>query len=206
MAEQAGKRTYTVPVLLIIIVVIAILFVLVYSKLLLAQQNEKTATGTRLAEQYNYALLFADRLGTGADLLLNGNTEADKLKGKHDLGAALTAAGETTGLLTEAAFKDGGKSRKETAEPILLAMNAIIGLDGKLNGIGEHDGPLTEDEKAVLTIVQAGASKLDTVLSGFRVPSGEAGFRQMSDGGDWVAAALEAKSIIEQIAAELKEI
>lgn len=203
--SESGKRTYTVPVLLIIIVIMSTIIVIAYSKLLISQQQHTTDQGQRLAERYAYATIFADRLRDGTDGLLNAKSEVERLQAMKQLGEAVIASGETSGLFLEAAHLDSGLDREEAAKPIFLALNSFMGPDGIITKLAEHEGPLSTGDSASLTIIRDGASQMQEELKRFRPPSGEAGFRQMMTLKEWVAPALDATQVLEKIAADLKK-
>lgn len=199
-----GKRTYTVPVFLIIITVLLTLIVIFYSKLLLTQQSQTTEQGSRLAERYNYALIFVDRLHDGAEGLLQAQTESDCRKAMKMLGEATIASGEAAGILIEAAHLTSGHNREETGKPIVLAINKVIGTGSAIATIADHEGPLTDQEIADLIVIRDGAAQLRETLNRFRPPSGEAGFRQMVTVRDWIVPALDSSKLLEQITAKLQ--
>ncbi|WP_123039806.1 hypothetical protein [Cohnella candidum] len=202
---MASKRSYTVPVLLLIITGLAILLMLIYSKLLFTQQKEYTDAGKRLAERYNYALIFADRLGTGADLLLKDGSVADRLKAKKLLGEASMAGGETVGILAEASSRSTGQSFEEAFKPVSEAMTRIMSEQaGNVYGVSEHEGALTAEEKELLTAVRDGASKMKEQLLVFRPPTVDSGYRTMNAGGEWIAQAVAAGQTLIDTAAKVK--
>jgi hypothetical protein len=202
-----GKRSYTVPVLLVIITVMTILLVLVYSKLLLAEQNRTSEEGGRLAEQYRAAAQFAQRLSDGAGLLAAEDSLVKRLAAKEMLGEAASASGDVVSILTEAAQRSSGHSREQAMLPIAQAMKKIMGEEKGPLGVrqaAEHEGPLTAAEKDMLTAVSEGAAQMLQALEGFRVPTGVAGYRNMSAGEGWIEPALAAGKALEETAAKLK--
>jgi hypothetical protein len=202
--SENNKRSYTVPILLILIVVLLTLIIIFYSKLILTQQTQTTDQGKRFAEQYVYAQLFADRLHNGVDGLLNAKSEIDRIRAVKMLGEANIASGETSGLLAEASHLDSGKSKEETAKPVVAAMNTVMGVGSVIATVGEHEGPLTKEEIAALSAIRDGSENMKNALIRFRPPTGEAGFRQMVTVGDWVNPALVATKALEELAANLK--
>jgi hypothetical protein len=202
--SENNKRSYTVPILLIFIVVLLTLIIIFYSKLILTQQTQTTDQGKRFAEQYVYAQLFADRLHNGVDGLLNAKSEIDRIRAVKMLGEANIASGETSGLLAEASHLDSGKSKEETAKPVVAAMNTVMGVGSVIATVGEHEGPLTKEEIAALSAIRDGSENMKNALIRFRPPTGEAGFRQMVTVGDWVNPALVATKALEELAANLK--
>jgi len=197
------KRTYTVPILLVIIVLLATFIMISYSKLLFTQQEQVTERGKGLSEQYGYAMLFADRLNASVDGLLNAKSEIDRLRAMKLLGEAELASGEATGLLTEAENRHSGQKKEEAAKPILEAFHALIGEDSAVLKAIEHEGPLTTEEIAELTLIRDGMAQLQNILKGFRLPSAEAGFRQMITLGEWIDVSIEANKSLQQLAAKL---
>jgi hypothetical protein len=202
--SENGKRSYTVPILLIITVVLSTLVVLFYSRLILTQQTQMTDQGQRLAERYSYSVIFVERLHEGVDGMLNAKSEVHRLQAMKKLGEANFASGETAGLLLEAAHLTSGEPREEAGKPIFEAINKVMGAGSTMATIGEHEGPLTADEISTLTAIRDGAAKMEEALGRFRTPSGEAGYRQMVTIGDWISPALAASEILEQMAADLR--
>ena len=80
---MSAKRTYTVPILLVIITVMTTMVVMLYSKQLIGNQTKTTEEGKRLAEQYTETERFAERLWDAADLLLKDASPADRLRANH---------------------------------------------------------------------------------------------------------------------------
>jgi hypothetical protein len=204
--ELSGKRSYIVPVLLLIIVVLTTMLIMVYSKLLIAGQKQTTDEGKRLAEQYLLANAFAERLSEGTDLLLKGVSIEDRLRAKRLLGEASFPSVDANSILTEAAHRSSGLPLKEAAKPITLAQNEIMSEQGgNVYGVAEHAGALTPAEVKMLQTVHSGSVKMTDALHRFRAPTGEAGFRQMAAGGDWVTASMDAAKALEEMASKLKQ-
>lgn len=199
MMSSQGKRSFTVPILLIVVTVLTTLSIMFYSKSLLHDQREKTEIGQRLAEGYNYTVIFADRLHSGAQELLDAKSDAERLDAKEQLGAAAVAGGEAVRFLTEALpYSLKRDLREEEMKAIQDAMNAVL---EQIRDVGEHDGPLTADESGDLTRISDVASNMREALQSFRPPSGEAGYRQMVTGGAWVEAAQSVHSMLESLSA-----
>lgn len=197
------KRSYTIPVLYISLVLLMTFVIIAYSKYLLSEQSHITDKGKRLSEQYNYALLFADRLHEGSEGLLNAATVAEQMQAARLLGEANVASGETLGLLIEAASQSNGQSSEEAGKLLISAMNSLVGPESPLASIGEHEGPLTDEERADLTVVRDGTAQMLQILDRFNPPSGEVGYRQMIRIGDWIESAAEAGTALEQLAEKL---
>jgi hypothetical protein len=205
ISETKTKRSYTVPILLLIIAGLSVLIVVLYSRLLLTEQSRTTDEGKRLAERYNIAMAFAGSLHEGAVEMLSGTSEAKRLNAKEQFGEAFAFSGETVGLFADAARLSGGKSADDANKKMMLAINEVIGFNSPLSAVGEHDGPLNEQDIAILSAVLDGSLQIQTALQQFTPPTGAAGFRQMSAGGDWVAAAKGARQALEALAGKLPQ-
>ncbi|WP_239617424.1 hypothetical protein [Cohnella mopanensis] len=202
-ANVQSKRSYTAPIIFVVLVVLMTLIIVVSTKYLFMKQTHTTDQGKQLAEEYNYALIYADRLHNGTDLMLSAKSEADRMRAARMLGEAHLASGESLGLFLEAQRLTTGQSTEETGNPIIVAMNTVFGEKSILASVGEHEGTLTEQEIAMLTLVRDGAAQMQQALNRFRPPSGEAGFRQMVTVADWVPNVVEASKYLEQLADNL---
>jgi len=192
---MSGKRTYTVPVLLLVLTVLATLIIVLYSRLLLDGQADKTNKGRELADEYNACLAYASLLGNGArDLSASGNA-ADRLPVKEQLGQIPPVSGQCAKALAEAGPGSGGTSA------VAASMEAIW---NKLRPIGNHDGALTPEEKAVLQTLADGGAKLEQTLRRYEVPTGDDRLRQMAAGVEWTGPAQQAAKQLEELAAALK--
>lgn len=203
MEENIKKRSYTVPVLLVLIFIVMVLLVMSYSKLLLLQQSEMTDKGEALAKSYSHAVRMADNLSQAMEELRSG--EPDKqLQAMKRLGEASVAAEAAAPLFVEARLLSSAGKRSELMEEIDREREVLFDEGGKLGGLGMHQGELTETELAVADAVQEASAQLTAKLATFRPPSGEAGYRQMSAGGAWVAVAAEASEIVAELGEQMK--
>ncbi|MFD0672077.1 hypothetical protein [Cohnella sp. GCM10027633] len=200
MQETTKKRSYAAPVVFVIMVTLGILCILFYSKQLLAEQNEKTDRGMRLSEQYFFTETYAKLVREGATLMKDATTEIGRLQAKEKLGEARFASMEAVSLLGEALRIRTGQTAEELKPAVDGLRKALTSEDGALYAVGEHEGPLTDAEKAMLTEVAALAAEAEAALDVYLAPSGVAGYRIMAEGGEWIDAALEAKTSFDAIA------
>lgn len=199
-----GKRTYTVPILLIIVTVLTILLVLAYSKLLLSQQRQAAEEGLRLAEQYEQAALLANRLQDGAEALLQG-AAADRPQAAWLLGEADGAKKEALKLFKDASSRTDEPSSEDADKQLQDAMDALFAESGGvLSRLAEQAEPLSSEQKAMLQAVRDGAASMNESLGRFRLPTVDSGYRSMAAGVDWVEPALEAGRSLIEIAGQLK--
>ncbi len=198
--EAKQKRSYTVPLLLVCIVALAILCILFYSSNLLNQQNEKSDRGMRLSEKYVFSQTYASLLKEGAEQLLEATSETDRLQAKEKLGEARFASMEAVSLIGEALRMREGMTEDEAKPVKERLLSALYSPDSPLYTVGEHEGPLTEAERAMLGNIVVSASKAEEALGKFLAPSGVAGYRIMAVGGEWLDTVLEAKASLDGIA------
>ena len=203
---MAGKRSYTVPILYLALTIMAILLVLSYSKQLLTQQELTLKDGKRLASQYDYALIFADRLHDGAELLLQGNSSADMLKAAVRVGEADAVKAEAGGIFAAALDRGGssadGESPHDRIEAALAALFDESG--GAAIGLAEQEAPYSADQIERLQAVKDASAAMREALSRFRPPTVDAGYRSMAAGVDWVDAAASAAQSLLSLASELR--
>ncbi|MFC5405126.1 hypothetical protein [Cohnella soli] len=193
MAEETQvKRKYTVPVLLVIMMVMMTMIIIFYSNSLLKGQSRDTERGQRIGERYGFALLFADQLHDGAEGMLNAKTTADKVRAAESLGGAKAASGEAIALFADADSESTGKSAEETIKPYEQVLKNMLGEGGALDGVGQTDGTLTAAQSDALARARDVADAVRKKLASYRPLTGEAGFRQMEAGGEWIPSAIEA--------------
>lgn len=192
MSENGVKRSYTGPIMLILLVVMMTLLIIVYSKLLLSDQKLKTDEGQRLSEGYKISLIFAESLHEGTELLLAHDSGEGRLRAAKLIGKASLSANETKEILIEAAQQSSANTSESITGSINDAMNALIGDGGLLLTVTEQEGPVNEEDEAVLSQIRDVAIRMEQALKRFRPPSGEAGYRDMRVEENWILAANDA--------------
>lgn len=198
-----GKRTYTVPILLVMMTVLSILLVLVYSKQLLSQQERAVEEGRRLAEQYEGAVILANRLQGGAEALLQG-AAADRPRAAWLLGEADGVKSEALKLFQVAAARAESPSEEAPAK-LEAALDALFAESGSdLSRMAEQAEPLSSGQLALLQAIRDGAASMNESLARFRLPTVDSGYRSMAAGTDWIEPALEAGRALVDIADRLK--
>jgi len=200
-----GKRSYTIPILLVILTLMAILLVLAYSKLLLTQQERSIEQGRLLAEQYDHAVILANRLQEGAEALLQNGTEADRAHAAWLLGEADGVKKEALKLFAGASARAGSPSGNATDQQLQAAMDALFAESGSaLTRMTEQAEPLSADQTALLQAVRDSAASMSEALGRFHQPTVDSGYRSMAAGADWVDPALSAAGTLIEMAAQLK--
>lgn len=195
------KRTYTVPVLLIIATLLVFVIVVLFSKLLLTEQSAKTDNGKRLASSYNYCLALASTLNNDVGRLADTNSSTARLPIKGDIGKLDLEMGECgVGVIVKAQELNGTKQ-----DQAMLAINdAFKTLKDKVVNLGNHDGPLTEGELKTVQTVQAGGAEIFKTLQEYTLPTGDDRYRQMASNVEWPDIVLRAFKQMQDLAASLK--
>lgn len=197
---MSGKKTYTVPVLLLVITVLAVLIVALYSKWLLDDQSSKTDRGMQLASEYNGCLTMASLLNEEVGNLAQSADAAERLPIKQRLGQAQGLSGECVNVLYKSALLNG-QTKEQAAE---AASGPLRTLWTKLEPIGNHDGPLTSNEQNILKLVQEAGAELEQTLQAYTVPTSGDRYRQMAAGDEWPDSAQKALEQLRQLADALK--
>lgn len=199
--EQNNKRSYTIPVMLVIMTLMVLAIVILMSKYLVLQQEERLQDGKRLAEKYEEAALFAQKLQNGADLLLtsSGGREAE---GKMLLAQAAAHARHFADLLAEAESREKKIRVSEAREQYAAEMEQLL---GKLGAGGEPGQWFSAPDPALLENVRDEAAKMSEALKSFRLPTVDAGFRMMAAGEGWLEPALAAAESWSNLAARLSD-
>lgn len=182
---MSAKRKYTVPVMLVIITLLTFLIVVLFSRVLLDGQSLKTERGERLASGYNYCISYAGSLKSAVSGLLEAKDEVARLPAKIEQGKFEQSAGGCQSLLTESGIRSGMSEEAATA----AVSEPFQKINDGLAPIGNHAGPLTAEERTLLTAVSAAADKLNVALTAYTPPTGSDRFRQMQAGVDWVPVA-----------------
>ncbi|CAM4026334.1 hypothetical protein COLU111180_20100 [Cohnella lubricantis] len=195
------KRTYTVPVLLIIATLLFFVIVVLYSKLLLTEQSAKTDKGIRLASSYTYCMLLASTLNDDVGRLSGTVSAEERLPIKGDIGKLELEMGECGSSVMVKAQELNGS----TPEQAMLALNGVAQpLEAKLRNLGDHDGPLTAEESAIVQKVQTAGAEIQKTLQAYTVPTGDDRYRQMASGVEWPDIALQAFKQLQDLAAALQ--
>ncbi|MBB6675572.1 hypothetical protein [Cohnella nanjingensis] len=195
-----GKRTYTVPVLLILMTLMAILIVVLFSRVLLDSQSLKTERGHRLAERYTYCQAYASALEEYSAGMLSAKDEGGRLAAQTLQGRLAPTGGECLGLLYESGIR-AGEAKDQATSAVTLPLNAI---QDKLEPIGLKGGELSADERKTLETVHAGAVELEQTLQAYSVPTGDQRYRQMQAGVEWLPVARQARDQLQQLAKGLE--
>lgn len=201
--ENKTKRSYTVPVMLVIMTVMMLVIVIFASKYLVLRQEDSLKDGQRLAEKYADAAMFAQKLRDGAEFLLSAAQEEDRIRGNMAIAQALTVSGDFIDLLAEAAHRSRGIDLEEARQQYGARMEQ---LKQRLGTAEEPIEPLTVQNPEFWSAVRDGAAQISEALQAFRLPTVDAGHRSMAAGEGWLEPALAAGEAWTSLAARLKQV
>ncbi len=195
-----GKRTYTVPILLILLTLMAILIVVLFSRLLLDNQSLKTERGHRLAERYASCQSYANALEEYASGMLSAKDEGSRMAAQALQGGLGPTGDECRGLLYEAGIRAGASKE----EALNGAAQPIAAIREKLDPIGKQGGEPAAADRKTLETIHGGAVELQQTLQSYAVPTGDQRYRQMQAGVEWLPVARQALNQLQQLAAGLE--
>ncbi|PWV95401.1 hypothetical protein DFQ01_1273 [Paenibacillus cellulosilyticus] len=175
------KRSYTVPVVLIMLTFSLIGNVFLYSQHLQNGQDKKQADGLAIINDGLAAKAHVD----AALNALNGleaSTAADRPELLYKLGQASADQVDLLAFIVDA--------RKHTLSPTISdeqSVNALQALNSKFAAIGAMSGELTAEDKQAIQSLRTLYSKLKEQLASFKLESGDK-MVEMSvlTGGSWV--------------------
>jgi hypothetical protein len=147
--DQQPKRSYFVPVLLLLLVISVMGNVLLYTKVLSRQQDDRVQRGYAIIEAGTQAKRHIDAVLDNVSMLLAGGDISLRLAAKGALGAAFESADEVKRFIVEAE-----KTAGHPFSPPKRDANAFFSeIEQSLQQIANHDGPLTTEERAYLQMV-----------------------------------------------------
>ena len=196
----AARRSYTIPVMLLIMVILGIIIVTLLTRLLVTEQRLVTHEGKRLAKGYAACVSLGAQAVPALEALLAAETAVDRLPVKAQLGALQPLADGCTELIAEAAARAGNNPPEAEA----AVRDALDRIAAKFGPVGNHDGPLTEGERAMVEAALDTAKAWSDALRVYRVPESDQNYRLMEGGGPWVDAAVRAASLLEELAGRLE--
>lgn len=194
------KRSYTVPILLVLMVIMGIVIVTLLTRLLVAEQKIRTEEGRQLAAQYAACVAFGEGLDREAEALAAADSPVDRLPVKARLGALMPLAQPCAELLVEAAGR-AGEDRERAEADIRAALRTV---EERLLPAGDHEGPLTEDEARLAAAAAEAAAAWTEALRVYRVPDSDQNYRIMAGGGPWIEAARQAAAALLALADRLQ--
>lgn len=189
--ETPKKRSYTVPILLILLTFSLIGNVFFYSQDLQNGQDTKQRDGQSII---NHGLAAKAHVDAALDVLngLASSTTADRAAKLYELGQS--SAGQVDLMLFI------GDARRHTVSPAISndeSVKALQALNSQIAAIGGMTGELTAEDNQLIQSVQSLYSKLKEQLASFKLESGDK-LVEMSvlTGGSWVDTGLALEQAI----------
>ncbi|MBD3917949.1 hypothetical protein H8B09_04220 [Paenibacillus sp. PR3] len=183
--ETPKKRSYTVPILLVLLTFSLIGNVFFYSQDLQNGQDTKQRDGQSII---NHGLAAKAHVDAALDALngLASSTSADRAAKLYDLGQASASQVDLAFFIDDA--------RRHTLSPPIKdeqSEKALQALNSQFAAIGTITGELTAEDKQSIQSMQALYSKLKKQLASFKLESGDK-LVEMSvlTGGNWVDTGL----------------
>ncbi|QHW30444.1 hypothetical protein GZH47_06000 [Paenibacillus rhizovicinus] len=146
MEEPRTKRPIFTPIVLILLTFSLIGNVFLYSETIQNDQTDRVSQGTEIIQSGNAAIAFMNQAAAQTEALVTASDIAARMTSKSGLLAAYRQSGSVTDFIQEAEDVNG--------KPFPTAKGgATEFLDqtlASLQAIGNHEGPLTAEEKTYL--------------------------------------------------------
>jgi len=194
------KRSYAIPIMLVIMVILGIIIVTLLTRLLVAEQRIHTDEGKRLAGGYAACISLGEEAVLALEAMLAAETAVERLPVKAQLGALKPLADRCAELLAEAAAR-AGEDPRQADGALRAALDAIA---AKLGPVGHHEGPLAENERSMIEAALDAANAWSDALGVYRVPESDQNYRLMAGGGPWIEAARKASALLRELADRLE--
>lgn len=193
--ETTKKRSYTVPVLLVLLTFCLIGNVLLYSMKLQNGQDDKRAEGERIIASGIAAKAHVRSVAALLGQLAASADSADRTATMYALGQAFQNASELP------AFIEAAETRTlaERQPAVRSAAAFVTETERALSAIGSHAGPLTEKEKADVAAIAEPYTQLSAALESFDLNASDKMVAMSAQsGGSWVELGLKLQQIIDQ--------
>jgi len=161
--EQQTKRPIFTPIVLLMLVFSLIGNVFLITKLMHHNKDERVSRGLTIINAGNQAKLHVDAVLYNVKELLEQNNIAGRISSKTALQAAFKQDQSLITLVNQASesSKEPLTFTNRTADTFLSQVEQSTGM------IGNHEGPLTEEEQSYLKQVDGWYGKLKAALSPF---------------------------------------
>lgn len=189
--ETKKKRSYTVPVLLVLLTFSLIGNVFLYSQHLQHGQDTKQADGQAIINHGIAAKAHVDAVLNALNGL-EAVTAAERSEKLYKLGQASTGQVDLLGFILDAHHHTIAPSTTDDE-----TVQALEALSGKLAAISAQSGELSAEDQQSIVSLQALYSKLKEQLASFQLESGDK-LVEMSvlTGGSWVGIGLALEQTI----------
>lgn len=164
--EQPVKRSWFTGVVVVLLVASMTYNMFLFSQKLHTDQRERVNAGERIIHAAWDTRFYTETVLDNTRRLLDQSALDERIKAKQILGYAF--GGSSKGVLTfiGAAEENGSREQVEDERNALIFLSQV---ESSLRSIGNHDGPLTERERAYLVQVESWYESLLEEISAFDV-------------------------------------
>ncbi|MFC4778530.1 hypothetical protein ACFO9Q_17185 [Paenibacillus sp. GCM10023252] len=183
MEDKTVKRSYALPIALMLLVFSAIGNVFLYSQVLQHKQEDSYSRGEKIFLAATEAHSFTRELREHVSALIVTNNLSDRAEIKFRTGAAYRyAEGLNTFILEGQRLEGGGEDVSGVQNPKLF----LDDVQKALLNIGNHEGALTEEERAYLIKLDGVLGKLNVITSQFNFDgTSKSALIRSGNGYDW---------------------
>lgn len=185
--HQSKKRSFALPITLLLLVFSLTGNVYLYSQSLQGEQNDKYEKGLEIIDAAAKAVSYYQAVLDNTNAILEGTTAED--------GSVIRDASGVTGFLQQASSFD--EANKFDPDHIY---SYLIDVDNSLAYIKQQDGTLTEKQSGYLKSLQEIYSKQLDILNKFNLDSGKtrSGAIQIGAGIGWLDIAKQLEQSIRE--------
>ncbi|MWC27505.1 hypothetical protein [Paenibacillus sp. MMS18-CY102] len=198
--ETTKKRSFTVPILLVLLTFCLIGNVLLYSLKLQNGQDGKRAQGEEIITAGLEAKQHVQLVAASLEQLAASADAADRTTVMFALGQAFQFASQLP------AFIEAAESRTlPPHKPAIQAPEAFVAdAERSLAAVGSHAGALTEKEKQYVAAMSEQYKQLSAILEPFGLdPKDKMVAMSTQSGGSWVEIGQKLQQIIDLSSAKL---
>ncbi|WP_127533006.1 hypothetical protein [Paenibacillus kobensis] len=194
--ETVTKRTYTVPVLLVLLTGSLIGIVLLFSLNLQHNQETNRQQGEDIIKAGQAAKAHVNEVAFSLDKLAASSGEADRLSLLYNLGYSFRGSDALLAFIEASEEHAAPGGQTQTSDQPRKLLEAI---SDTLDGIGAHPGQLNDIEAQYVKQVLVLYQQLEQTLSGFTLETGDKMVEMTAQtGGSWVQLGQQLEKTLEQ--------
>lgn len=181
--KQTVKRSFALPITLLLLVFSLIGNVFLYSQFLQNKQQNNYETGQQIYDAAVKSQQYFQEMIPQLDALLESEQAEERIEAKFLIGSIVQKGQGVVDLATYA--EPFSTSTKEHTVDFVLAY--INDAQKSLQAVGSHDGPLKAEEREYLEALKSSYEKMAEIMSQFstNIKDNRVAIIRLSSGLDW---------------------
>ena len=164
--EQPVKRSWFTGVVVVLLVASMTYNMFLFSQKLHTDQRTRVEAGERIIHAAWDSRFYIETVLDNTQRLLEASELDERIKAKQMLGYAFGGSSKGVQTLIAAAEENGTREQVGDERNALIFLSQV---EASLRSIGNHDGPLTDQERAYLTHVESWYTRMLEEISAFDV-------------------------------------